>query len=200
MMGQKSEEKRQFILKQAREVFAKKGYRAVTMKDIVDACGISRGGLYLYFKSTKEICLALLKQEEEKAQNRFAEAVRDRTSSAEILVWYLSQQVEALFSWEDGLAAAGYEYAFSGGDVSDQTARLDASIRSLEYLLKVGSRRGELVCTDPHDEARAICLAVEGMRILSHTGGIRREDAENDLTYLLQRLQISQGTAFDRKP
>ncbi len=94
-MGQKSEEKRQFILKQAREVFAKKGYRAVTMKDIVDACGISRGGLYLYFKSTKEIFLALLKQEEEKAQNRFAEAVRDRTSSAEILVWYLSQQVEA---------------------------------------------------------------------------------------------------------
>ena len=148
-MGQKSEEKRQFILKQAREVFAKKGYRAVTMKDIVDACGISRGGLYLYFKSTKEIFLALLKQEEEKAQNRFAEAVRDRTSSAEILVWYLSQQVEALFSEEDGLAAAGYEYAFSGGDVSDQTARLDASIRSLEYLLKVGSRRGELVCTDP---------------------------------------------------
>lgn len=200
MMGQKSEEKRQFILKQAREVFAKKGYRAVTMKDIVDACGISRGGLYLYFKSTKEIFLALLKQEEEKAQNRFAEAVRDRTSSAEILVWYLSQQVEALFSEEDGLAAAGYEYAFSGGDVSDQTARLDASIRSLEYLLKVGSRRGELVCTDPHDEARAICLAVEGMRILSHTGGIRREDAEYDLTYLLQRLQISQGTAFDRKP
>ncbi len=175
-MGQKSEEKRQFILKQAREVFAKKGYRAVTMKDIVDACGISRGGLYLYFKSTKEIFLALLKQEEEKAQNRFAEAVRDRTSSA------------------------GYEYAFSGGDVSDQTARLDASIRSLEYLLKVGSRRGELVCTDPHDEARAICLAIEGMRILSHTGGIRREDAEHDLTYLLQRLQISQGTAFDRKP
>ncbi len=173
-MGQKSEEKRQFILKQAREVFAKKGYRAVTMKDIVDACGISRGGLYLYFKSTKEIFLALLKQEEEKAQNRFAEAVRDRTSSAEILVWYLSQQVEA--------------------------ARLDASIRSLEYLLKVGSRRGELVCTDPHDEARAICLAIEGMRILSHTGGIRREDAEHDLTYLLQRLQISQGTAFDRKP
>lgn len=199
-MGTKSEEKRAFILERAREVFAKKGYRAVTMKDIVDACGISRGGLYLYFGSTQEIFLALMKQEEERAQSRFSEALRDRSSSAEILVWYLEKQVEDLFSGEDGLACAAYEYAFSGADVSDQRARFEASVRSLEYLLKVGSRRGELVCADPHGEARAICLLLEGMRILSRTGCIGRDDARQDLTYLLQRLAISRPAAFDRKP
>ena len=33
------------------------------MKDIVEACGISRGGLYLYFANTKELFEALLEEE-----------------------------------------------------------------------------------------------------------------------------------------
>ena len=48
-MGERSLQKKQFILEKAREVFVEKGFRSVTMKDIVDACEISRGGLYLYF-------------------------------------------------------------------------------------------------------------------------------------------------------
>ena len=51
-MGDKSVRKKQYIIDKAREVFAQRGYKDVTMKDIVDACQISRGGLYLYFDST----------------------------------------------------------------------------------------------------------------------------------------------------
>jgi AcrR family transcriptional regulator len=46
-MGEKSVQKRNYILETARKVFVEKGYKNVTMKDIVDACEISRGGLYL---------------------------------------------------------------------------------------------------------------------------------------------------------
>lgn len=49
-MGEKSAHKKQFIVETARQVFVEKGYKDVTMKDIVDACGISRGGLYLYLR------------------------------------------------------------------------------------------------------------------------------------------------------
>ena len=59
-MSEKSEQKKQFIVDKARGVFAEKGYKNVTMKDIVDACGISRGGLYLYFSSTQELFLEVL--------------------------------------------------------------------------------------------------------------------------------------------
>ena len=51
-MGEKSVQKKQYILETARKVFATKGYKDVTMKDIVEACEISRGGLYLYFENT----------------------------------------------------------------------------------------------------------------------------------------------------
>ena len=46
-MGAKSEQKKAYILEVAKEVFIEKGFRTVTMKDIVEACEISRGGLYL---------------------------------------------------------------------------------------------------------------------------------------------------------
>ena len=65
-MSEKTDSKRQLIIDKATEVFAAKGYRDVTMKDIVEACNISRGGLYLYFESTKQIFLEVLRQEQEK--------------------------------------------------------------------------------------------------------------------------------------
>ena len=59
-MGEKSAKKKQYILDKARVVFSEKGFKNVTMKDIVDACDISRGGLYLYFSSTEDIFLEVL--------------------------------------------------------------------------------------------------------------------------------------------
>ena len=53
-MGDKSAQKKKFIVETARQVFKKKGFKEVTMKDIVEACDISRGGLYLYFKIPKK--------------------------------------------------------------------------------------------------------------------------------------------------
>ena len=72
-MGKKAEQKKEYILEKAREVFIKKGYANVTMKDIVSACDISRGGLYLYFSSTKEIFLTLFRRE-----------ARERTEAVEL--------------------------------------------------------------------------------------------------------------------
>ena len=59
-MGEKSVQKRKYIIDKARTVFSEKGFKNVTMKDIVDACEISRGGLYLYFSSTDELFLSVL--------------------------------------------------------------------------------------------------------------------------------------------
>ena len=62
-MGDKSVQKKKYILETARKVFVEKGFKKVTMKDIVEACEISRGGLYLYFDNTSQIFLEVLKME-----------------------------------------------------------------------------------------------------------------------------------------
>ena len=54
-MGEKSVRKKEYILEQAQKVFAQKGFKDVTMKDIVTACNVSRGGVYLYFNDFRTI-------------------------------------------------------------------------------------------------------------------------------------------------
>src|SRR5271156_1568169 len=47
--------KRQALVAVAGEVFARHGYRRVNMKEIAAAAGVSRPGLYLYFKTKEDI-------------------------------------------------------------------------------------------------------------------------------------------------
>ena len=48
-------ERRQQILSVAREVFAKRGYHAAKIEDIVAAAGVARGTFYLYFEDKRAI-------------------------------------------------------------------------------------------------------------------------------------------------
>jgi AcrR family transcriptional regulator len=48
-------ERRQQILNHARDVFAKRGYYAAKIDDIVSAAGIARGTFYLYFEDKRAI-------------------------------------------------------------------------------------------------------------------------------------------------
>ena len=48
-------ERRQQILTSARDVFAKRGYHAAKIEDIVAAAGVARGTFYLYFEDKRAI-------------------------------------------------------------------------------------------------------------------------------------------------
>ncbi|HCE13156.1 MAG TPA: TetR family transcriptional regulator, partial [Enterococcus sp.] len=47
----KKQQKGESIIESAKVVFSKKGLIDATMKDLIEECGISRGGIYLYFNS-----------------------------------------------------------------------------------------------------------------------------------------------------
>ena len=55
-----AEERKDEIRRGAVQTFLKKGYRNTTMEDIVASTTLSKGGVYRYFKSTKEIMLSLM--------------------------------------------------------------------------------------------------------------------------------------------
>ena len=95
-MGERSLQKKQFILEKAKEVFVEKGFRSVTMKDIVDACEISRGGLYLYYGDTEQIFLEVLAADSEKTEDVFEENVGEDATAAEILAVFLKEQKKNL--------------------------------------------------------------------------------------------------------
>ncbi|EAC8015766.1 TetR/AcrR family transcriptional regulator [Listeria monocytogenes] len=56
-------EKKQRIIKSAKEVFQKQGYLKTSVQDMVDAAGISKGTFYNYFASKEELAIVIFKQE-----------------------------------------------------------------------------------------------------------------------------------------
>lgn len=52
--------KKQLILEKALELFAKQGFKATSVQQITEQCGISKGAFYLSFKSKDELILALI--------------------------------------------------------------------------------------------------------------------------------------------
>lgn len=80
--------KKKEILSGALACFAKKGFQAATIDDIVAYSGISKGAIYNYFKSKEEIYLELLNEQTESANARLAEKI-SMFSSAEEKLEYL---------------------------------------------------------------------------------------------------------------
>ena len=85
-MSEKTDKKRQLILDSAAKVFSDKGYKAVTMKDIVEASDISRGGLYLYFSCVEDIFLAVLDMREKAADEEISGKELANATGGEILL------------------------------------------------------------------------------------------------------------------
>ena len=104
-MGEKSVQKKRYIVEKAREVFVEKGFKKVTMKDIVEACDISRGGLYLYFENTSQIFMEVLRMESEEADDVFSDSITEDATAADILL---------LFKGAEERASAQEEYTDAG--------------------------------------------------------------------------------------
>ena len=182
-MGEKSEQKKKYIIEKARQVFMEKGYRAVTMKDIIEACEISRGGLYLYFSSTQEIFLEVLKQEQESVDDVFSTHVGEESTPADILELFFMAQKAELLNTKDNLAMATYEYYFAHrpeGDDNFLRSQFEAAVHALTQLIEMGVEFGELYCEEPKAAAEEIMYTIK----------LTEEEIDKQLEYLLQGLGL----------
>ena len=192
-MGEKSQQKRKYIIEKARQVFMDKGYRGVTMKDIIEACEISRGGLYLYFSGTQEIFLEVLKLEQESVDDVFSTHVGEESTPGDILqLFFLAQKAE-LLNTKDNLAMATYEYYFAHkpeGDDNFLRSQFEAAVQALAQLIEMGVEYGELYCEEPKDAAEEIMYTIEGLKISLLTMKLTEEEIDKQLAYLLQGLGL----------
>ena len=192
-MGEKSAQKRKYILEVARKVFVEKGFKNVTMKDIVDACGISRGGLYLYFDSTEQILMEVLQMEADETDDVFTEQIAREDTAADILTLFLKEQKKELLQNKDNLTVAVYEYFFAH-QTTDKNNMLrrqcDAGVRVIEKLIEDGIASGEFYCENPKGAAANIMFVLEGMKINAQTFGVTEKMVDEQLLYIMQGLII----------
>lgn len=206
-MSEKTDKKKALIIETARKVFAAKGYRKVTMKDIVDAGSFSRGGLYLYFASVEELFLAVLEEEEKKTDTEIEQERLQEATNVKMLLWFLKLQKKELLLKKDSLMTAKYEYAFeiacseiADGQNADLGKRKASPLKKerkkallvLQKILERGMECGEFACLDAAHEAENMMLAIDGMKLLACTMGITEKKIDNEFLYMMQRIVIEE--------
>ena len=191
-MGEKSVQKKKYILEKARTVFSEKGFKNVTMKDIVDACEISRGGLYLYFSSTEEIFLAVLADDtSEDDEEAVVAALSGDASAGDMLALFLKEQKKEILRKKNNLTVATYEFfSLHKAQSKDNPLKnqFDTAVRIVEKLIENGVDSGEFYCENPVGCARNLMYVVEGLKIASKTIGVTEEAIDRELMYVLEGL------------
>ncbi len=192
-MGEKSQQKKKYIVEKARQVFIEKGYRSVTMKDIIDACEISRGGLYLYFSSTQEIFLEVLKQDADAGDDIFSKTLNENSTPLDILQVFLDAQKAELKGMDQTLTMATYEYAFAHqmkGKDNFVREQFRAAVKALEQLLTQCAKQGEIYCDDPAGAARQIMYTIEGLKVSMLTMKPSAAQIEEQFTLIWANLGL----------
>ena len=189
-MGDKSLQKRKYIVQKAKSVFYKNGYRSVTMKDIVEACDISRGGLYLYFSNTKELFEAVLEEEHAGVNAVLKDAKTQGSTPGEMLLVYLDEQKKEILKKKDNLIAATYEYMFENKISGNNPVRkqFEQSEAALEELIAEGVRQEWMVCEDVTEAACNILYTLEGLKVSSQTVGVTEEIVDREIGYIMGTL------------
>lgn len=177
-MLSKSELKKKFILKRAKQVFIKKGYKTVTMTDIIEECEISRGGLYLYYKSPSEIFLKILEAEREETGDVFLNAMRKGVPATKILKDFLKDQKREIFNKEESLKVAIFEFfTIYKDDFKEDIMRqqFESAVKIVSGLIRYGINKGEFKTVDKKVIARNIIFLIEGIRISSEVMDIKED-------------------------
>jgi AcrR family transcriptional regulator len=191
-MSDKSFQKKQYIIDTAAKVFAEKGYKNVTMKDIVEICEISRGGLYLYYDNTAELFVDVMKCQAESDED-FTSLISDDATAADILLLFLQEEKKNLFRKKNNLNRALFEFYFDNRPAkSDNVYRkkFDENVKVIRKIIEIGLEGGEFICEDPHTAAVNIVYLLEGLKATSLTLGISPDSFDRQILYILQSLGV----------
>ena len=189
-MSDKAAKKKQFILDTAKGVFSQKGFNTVTMKDIVDACEISRGGLYIYFDNTEQILLECLEKNNELYSSLGSHP------AGEALAMFLNEKKKEILLSENNLTVAVYELLFSKylskSEDNLSKAEFSKTLSVLTGIIEKGVADEELYSEDCELTARNILYCVEGLKVASQTMGITEKEVDDELLYLLSGIILEE--------
>lgn len=195
-MTTKSIEKRKYILDCAERLFIQRGYSGVTMKDIVDACKISRGGLYLYFPSVDEIFLKVIEEHNKGKLALIRSNVQEGDSFASLLDEFFSYNKNRLLNMDQSLLTATFEFFLSHKKTFDRDfffAQFYNSKAIILEILKFGAARGEIPGEHIDQLAEHIMFFIEGISTLAMSSGVTEQLVDEQFAYIRQLIQSHTG-------
>lgn len=166
-----TEQRRADILKAAEEVFIEYGYERATMKHIMDAADVSRGGLYQYFSSKEDIFETILGEALDIEIDSTLDMVKENATS------YWDMLMKTIFGDDgepdddmDPLAPAKLEYFITGRNDEHRreygAARYNNGLKIFTHIIEHGQKSGEFSVSFDHEIiARSIITFIDGLAV-----------------------------------
>lgn len=180
------------ILDSARLVFCRKGYLDVTMKDIIEECGISRGGIYLYFSSVEEIYRAVVARRNKSKFEAIRKSIEEDVEFFSLLDSYFETQKDRLLHMENSLLRSMYEYLFSrtgGKDQEFRSSQLENIRSSVLEILRLGVHQNVIQDNNIAALASNFMFVIEGLSVLALIGGLTEQDLDEQFSLMKSMLK-----------
>ena len=149
------------VLTAAAEVFARTGFLAASMNDIVDQAGVTKGAVYFHFPSKEALAVAIV-EEQFQQWPPVVESLVKHSPNAMVSIVALTYEVGSRFR-DDVLVTAGVRLSFERGLVNaDMPTPFVGWISQLQMMFTQARREGLL---RPGRDADAGCPSA-GRRLL----------------------------------
>ena len=190
-MLKKGDKTKQFIISKSKKLFSRRGYTTVTMKDICEICDLSRGGLYRYFGSTKEIFLEILNEDKEDKGEILLEYIGKGESAMQILEWFFQDRKDTLMLGNyKGFSFAVHEFAKQEAEQKEYLKeRLNQAKSGLITLLEYGQKKGEFRQFDTESMALSLLLFLDSLETNAYILDFTEQGVENQLNFLLSMVK-----------
>ena len=169
-MGKKGEDTKKLIRERAAYLFAQKGFKNVTMKDICAATGLSRGGLYRHYDSTRQIFLEIIEALTGAQDNELTEKMNAGLPASQILNEILERYRKEMLDNAASLSVAIYEFFsenYSNGQDNLLLKQYQYSVDMWNEFLSYGIKRGEFKTVDCIEVIDIILFSYQGVRMYS---------------------------------
>lgn len=164
-------QRRAKILEAAIQVFIEHGYERTTMKHVMDAANVSRGGLYQYFSNKEDLYEAILEE------NLFREVLETKELLKEKNDSYWNLLLTRLFGEDrepddkmDPLAPSNLEFFITGRNDKRRRSygkeRYNYGVNLYRDIIRAGQESGEF--SDTYDSdilARSIVTFFDGLAL-----------------------------------
>lgn len=160
-----TDERKFQIINAAEDVFTKKGFDEARMDDIAEETGLSKGTLYLYFKSKDDLIIAILDrifQREFRAFEQIDLSAMSATETVNLFVDTVSRDIKIMLR----LMPVAYEFlalAFRNKTVQKSLkVYVNRYMDILVPIIENGIASGEFREVDPQEVAIAMGAILEG--------------------------------------
>lgn len=169
-MNKRGEMTRQLIKEKSCQLFAEKGFKEVTMKDICMITGLSRGGLYCHYSSTGQIFSEIIHDMMKLQDEEFDTKMRLKLPAVQILDEVLSRYDTEMADSSTTLSVAIFEYFSMEDHRSSENAiaaQYQLSVGMWRRLIQYGIDRKEFCPVEIQAVIDLILFSYQGVRMYS---------------------------------